>query len=438
MKQRIGELLSTSFKGMIELVFFSFLWLPLAFYSLSWTSTICWLLLLLASYSCFTVLLSNKKTNNIYVALLAIINTVIISTILFFQLKTDGHILLYVAIIAFTLIFTISGYRQYAMQFKNSFTMPTMGILFLFHILLQLLKGVWLVDLIEINALLYAFGVASVILLMFINNERTLAEQQKLIGHSTAHKHALQMNRILISIFSAIIISILLFRSWQEKIEAWIRQLINWFIRQGEGEPIEQVAEVEEGLPQFPFGEENESHSSLFLLIEKLIMIIAYIAFGILLIIVTILIVKFIAKVFNQILAFLNKDANKLEDDEMLFIDEIEEIDTAAKKERRKFKLFSSSKVNWKAMSLNEKCQYLYVLFIRHAEQKGHHYINHLTANEQVNLVMENFELNVSESEARLLIQIYNEARYRQSSDAIKDISSAQLDHLFKKFTEKK
>lgn len=441
MKQKMWNVINACSKGSIELAFYSFIWLPLAFYSLTLFGTICWLLLMLLSYSSFSFLLANKKATYFNVIGIALSNTVIISLLLFFQLQSHHHVVLYILLIILTFMFSISGYRQYGMQFKNSFSIPFMGISFSGHIVLQIIKTVWLKQMVEINFLLYLFGVLSLILIMFITNERMLADQQKLIGQSTAHKQALHMNRMLISIFSVIMVSIIIFRSWQEKIEAWIKQLLNWFIGLFNKEPGEKAIEeeLEPISQQFPFGAgEEPTQSWLLQLLEKLLVIIAYIAFGIILIVLMYLIVKLIGTLVKKILTFLNKDASKLEDENLLYIDEIEEIEKAPKKRRRKRNISSRSKAHWKTMSILEKCQYLYVLFIRRAEQEGHQYIKHLTVNEQVNYVIDKFSINLSAEESIWLTRIYNEARYGQFSEASLPVSEEQIEKLYRKFLAKR
>lgn len=435
--ERLYSFAAACVKASTELLYYSFIWIVIAFYSLEATTLIAWLLLLIIGYSSFQLLFRNKVIHNLKVAITIVLFSGATYLLLQFGLQAKLGWISSILLVVFTFFFFISGYRQYKFQFQHSFHITLMALSILGHVTVQIVKVVWLTELQTISMVLNIFGISAVLLTLFISNERMLVAQQQLLGKSTVLKQAIHLNRIILSFISIVIIAIILFRSWQETIEQYIKAFFNWLINlfNSQEKQVEEKPPVE-ALPQIDFGGESiKEPSILSKIFETIFMVLAYIALAIVIIGVMFLIVRLLINAFTNLLNFLKKRNGIQEDMQTSYIDEIETIEKASKKMNKRVKKTIRSNRNWNGMTKHEKCTHLYTLFILQLEKNGYQYLKQLTVKEQMEAILKQQQQALTTSQTAKLTTIYEQARYGFLNEEEIDVTNEELQLYYKLFT---
>jgi|GEM_PF-6867841 len=432
---RLFTFLISSYRAMIELIFFSFIWLTIAFYSLDVLASLIWITILIIGYSLYGVIFINKKTS--YLKIVLYISAFILFVLLACTMLSDNITWINgLLIVAFSSLFLISGFRQFKLDFFHSFQVILMAICISGHLGLQMLKVVWLTELQSINTSLLVLGIVAIIICLFIVNERMLDSQTYLLGESSVHKQAVQLNRILISFISVITIVIILFRSWQEQIERFIKEVINRFLLLfgNNGEIVEEELEIEQNM--FPVayddGEVTEK-SQFFQFIERILAYLAYALIVVLVIIALFYLSRLLIHVASRLLQFLKKRVAIDENIEVNYIDEVEQLEKLKSKRNSALKVKTKAQNKaWTRMTKQEKCKYLYVMFIKQLEVEGYQYMKPLTVKEQVDYISSKHQLILNEVQTNKLVQIYEQAKYGHLNDLHIDINEQELELLYR------
>lgn len=416
MLRRLPFLLKPLLRAVIELIFYAPIWLTLGIYTLPLAALPLWTLLLLVMYCLPQYVLYRGRaikngTRILAVVLLGVLPMAIIATIFSGQV----HGLAWLAGGAVGIAFAESSFRSLRQGWHNSFSSIIMMLMVLAAIVLQILKVTALHELVHYNWIYFTLGIAACILYLYINNERTIRDQQMIDSASATIRRSVGMNRVYITIIALLVTGIALFRSVQEKLEQWIKQLyqalLAWLFREreaGEMPPAEQPPPPMDSLEHL--GEVQEP-SKFWLMMEQILKWVAIVllaAAAIALIYYTI--TKLIPMLLRLIHRMLNHRALLKQGNEG-YEDEIEGIaPQKSKVDRSRNKASKSTSLKqWDKLSSTQKLKALYVHVLKYGLRQGEPITASKTAQENLQLLMKDDATNQLYGE---LLQGYNDMRY--------------------------
>lgn len=404
-------------QGIVELIYFSPVWLTIGIYSLPHTLLLPWGLILLLSYCIPRVVAYNRSQirNGYRIAtdiVLGVAPLIVIATAGSVQLS----ILAWIGCSLVGIIVVESSFRALLMRWTYSFTAIMMIILLILAIVLQVLKVIVLHELSAYNTLYYSLGIIAMLLYLFIHNERTIKDQQMIDESSAAIRRSVVMNRWYISILSLIVIGITSAREIQHIIERYIKQLfaaiLAWLTQDREVEPQPVEEPPVQMQPIMDLGPEKEP-SKFWLLLESIVKWLAIIAITAIAIFLITYALRKLLPAIRKLMAHLLKLKSLQSSKEIGYTDVIEDIKHERHKEkslRKKSKLTSPMK-RWDRLSAAEKVRALYSYAVEHGLRRGKPLAHYLTAKESIAVLKQDEEASTSQWYDRLL-HSYEEARY--------------------------
>jgi len=404
-------------QGIVELIYFSPIWLTIGIYSLPAALLLPWSLLLLLSYMIPRVIAHNRtKIRNGYRIATDLVLGIAPLLLIGATSSVPLSILAWIGCSLIGILVVESSFRALLMRWTYSFSF-TMMIFFLFSaIVLQVLKVMVLHELSGYNTLFYSLGIIAMLLYLFIHNERTIKDQQMIDETSTTIRRSVVMNRWYISILALLVIGIASAREIQRIIERYAEQLLatimGWLLRDREVEqqPIDEPAAPMQ--PIMDLGPEKEP-SKFWLLLETIVKWLAIAAIIVLIVFVITYAIKKLLPAIKKLLAHLLKLKSLQISNEAGYTDVIEDIKHERHKEktqRKKRKLASPMK-RWDRLSAAEKVRVLYSYAVEHGLRSGKPLADYLTAKESIAVLKKDENADSTQAYERLL-HSYNEVRY--------------------------
>ena len=403
-------------QGIVELIYFSPVWLTIAIYSLPLSLIIPWGLSLLISYMLPRVVAHHRTSiRNVYriatVLMLGIAPLLLITAVTAVELT----LIAWLGCAFVGILVVHSSFRALLMQWTNSFSVILMLILLLSTIALQLLKVIVLHELSDYNTIYYGLGIIAFVLFLYIHNERTIKDQQMIDEGSSTIKRSVMMNRWYISILALLIIGIASAREIQRFIERYAEQLfaaiLAWLFTDREAEQQTAEAPAAPMQPIMEMGPEQEP-SKFWLLLETIVKWLAISAIVVGVIFLLIYAVKKLLPAIKKLLAHLLKLKSLQSSADKGYTDIIEDIkhERHKEKQQRKHRRPASPVKKWGRLSPAEKVRALYRSVIEHGLRSGKPLAQHLTAKESIALLKQ--EEAVSSQMYDQLLDRYNDVRY--------------------------
>jgi len=386
----IPFLLKPLLRGAIELLFYAPIWLALAIYTLTPNVLIIWGLLLLIVYCIPQYIWYSGKSMRYGVRLLLVLMFGIAPTVLLAGI-TELSIWALLACCFVGIVFAASSFRSLAHSWHNSFSSVIMTVMIIAALAVQFLKVIVLHELVAYNSVFFSLGIAACILYLFIQNERTIRDQQMIDGASATIRRSVAMNRIYITCITLFVAAIAIFRTAQQQIEQWVKQFFAWLFReraQGDAPPPEQTPPPQqEGMgDMLPQGET----AKFWIILEKIIqwtftaLIIAAVFVGI---------YYFVTKIVPKLIKLLQQILNQrslLQQTNEGYQDEIEGIvpeKSDSRRQKRQSTKHASLK-HWRKLNGIDKLKVLFVHTLADGLRRGEPIKVSNTAKQNLNLLM--------------------------------------------------
>jgi len=371
-------------RGVVEFIFYVPVLLTMAIYFLPQRLMAWWLLGLLTSYMLPHLLIGSgngKKLTNWLRVLFVVTLGALPNIWMYPYIEFQPPLVVFMVCWIVGMFIVDRSIRSLITLWRDSFDHTLMLICLFLFIVLQVLKVFVLQEVGDYELLYNMAGMLAFVLFMYIANERLVQEQHIVERKSATRKMSVRQNRVLITILVVIVVSISLFRQFQQSIEQWllsvIRAFIAWITSLGkEAEPIEQEVAMPPAEMDMLVGDQEQ-----WLIWHYLSIIMKYVAFVGLLCLVLFLFFKLSKKLsilFKWLFAKLFQRNVISTADEWGYIDEIEELQAESTRSKR---VNAAQKVDkrlndakWRSMSNEDRIRTLYRLVVTEEVSKGYSY----------------------------------------------------------------
>lgn len=433
-------------RGIIELLFYIPVLLTMAIYLLPAKVIVWWFAGLLISYTIPHLLIRRGgNLSNVLRVFLDLLLGILPIAWLYPSIAIEYPLIAFISCSFVGVVIVERSIRSLLASWKQSFEQVFMLICLLLFIVLQMLKVFWLNEVAHYDSIYNIAGMLAFVIFLFIANERLIKDQRMVERKSAAIRMSVQQNRVLIALLTIILVSISLFRQFQEAIEGWIlsviRAFIAWLSSLGkEGEPLQQ----EQGMPpamDMGLGDAEKEPSIIWHYLE---MISKYIVFIALVLLLLFAVYKFGRKaysVFQQLMAKLFNRHQTVKEEEASYTDEIEALQSVKARSKRTKTTVKGEKrltdARWQAMSNEKKIRTLYRFVIREEKSRGYRFKSTLTPLETIlelsdGQYLKDAKLSNDKEQLQQLLEQYERSRYGQLAP-----TDAILQSLYSKIVKK-
>jgi len=419
---RLLNFLKTFLQAIVHLLFYLPLLLTVAIYGfVDYTSWI-WLIILPLLYALGSFIIHNRPRIRLFTRITA----AIMLSFLPLLLLTGGmpskasQISALLVCFAIGIAVVMKGMQSVSKGWDKACSPVDMIVGIILYIFIQPLKVTLLQELTAYNTALLLGGVASLLIYLFLVNERMITKETEELPQSSLFIRFKRQNRLLLLLISALIVIIAMFRELQKVVENTIGKLlasiIAWFNRpREENEPVE-APPMEPQAPMLPEAELKDPALWLQIL-ERILIIAVNVMLAAALLVVIYFVGKKLFERLGNLVSKLLARGEGMRESENLYIDEVENLMTLNKfRARVNNKLQGllpskrSREIQWSDLQTNgERIRFLYSTVLKKHMKQGYSMQASLTPRETA-VDLTNKQLEKAELEE--LIDAYEVTRY--------------------------